>query len=165
MIRPLRRAGPARALTSNEMRRLLVHVGRQRHALRNTTQVLLTCWAGLRVGEIAALRYNDVVDGQLRVRPEIAVPQGNGRPPRAVPLPARMRRQLAAYVNALPPVSHAEPLFRTQKREGWSAGTLAQHFSRLYRSAGFEGASSQSGRRSFVLRLARRSGRATVPPP
>lgn len=146
----------ARVLTPQELKQLLAHVARRRHALRNATQVLLTYWAGLRVGEIAALTYGDVVNGQRRVRPEIEVPQGEGRGRRTVLLSARMRRQLAIYMNAHPHVSLSQPLFYTQKRQGWTANTLAQHFFHLYRAAGIEGASSQSGRRTFVSVLARR---------
>jgi len=146
----------ARALTPAELQHLLAYIARRRHALRNTTQLLLTYWAGLRVGEIAALRVGDVVDGQRRIRPEIDVPQGADRRPRRVPLSKRMRIQLAMYMNAHPPASSVQPLFHTQKREGWTANTLAQHFHHLYRAAGIEGASSNSGRRTFVTVLARR---------
>jgi integrase/recombinase XerD len=156
-----RRFGPpkmsrARTLAPEELRHLLAHLARGRHALRNTTQVLLTYWAGMRVGEIAGLRYEDAVDRDRRVRLQIELRQGEARAPRIVLLSARMRRQLAIYVNAYPPSEPRQPLFYTQKRAGWNANTLAQHFFHLYRSAGLEGASSQSGRRTFVTMLARR---------
>lgn len=145
----------ARTLSPSELRHLLAFVSRRRHALRNATQLLLTYWAGMRVGEVAALRYEDVVDGNRRIRLQVAVAQGTGRPPRLVLLSARMRRQLAIYINAYPPAAMDRPLFYTQKRSGWSANTLTQHFFHLYRAAGLEG-SSQSGRRTFVSSLARR---------
>lgn len=146
----------ARVLSPAELRHLLAHIAQHRHALRNATQVLLTYWAGLRVGEVAELRYSDVVDyDRNRVRPEVDIAQGP-RPARAVLLSARMRRQLANYVNAYPPATPGQPLFYTQKRSGWTANTLAQHFLHLYRTAGLEGASSQSGRRTFVTVLAQR---------
>ncbi len=145
----------ARALAPAELRHLLAFVSRRRHALRNATQLLLTYWAGMRVGEVAALRYDDVVDGNRRIRLQVAVPQGVGRPPRTVMLSAKMRRQLAIYINAYPPITMDRPLFYTQKSAGWSANTLTQHFFHLYRAAGLEG-SSQSGRRTFVSSLARR---------
>jgi len=47
-------------------------------------------------------------------------------------------------------------LFPTQKSptRGFTANTLAQFFLCLYRSAGIEGASSHSGRRSYLTALA-----------
>lgn len=146
----------ARTLKPDELRRLLEYVARRRHALRNTTQLLMTYWAGLRVGEVAALRCHDVANEAFRIREELVLPQGGGRPPRVVFLPLRLRRQLAAYLNAHPPADPAQPLFYTQKRAGWTANTLAQHFFHLYRAAGLAGASSQSGRNTHAAEVARR---------
>ena len=47
-----------------------------------------------------------------------------------------------------------KPLFYTQKRDGFSANTMTQYFHFLYRKSGIEGASSHSGRRSFLTGLA-----------
>ena len=145
----------ARVLSAQELRQLLLHVARRRHALRNATQLLLTYWAGLRVGEVAALRYTDVMDARGRVKAEVALAQGGGRPERIVLLSSRMQRQLSAYLHAHPPADRSQPLFYTQKSSGWTANTLTQHFFHLYRAAGLEGASSQSGRRTFVTDLVR----------
>ena len=145
----------ARVLSAQELRQLLLHVSRRRHALRNATQLLLTYWAGLRVSEVAALRYSDVLRPGGGILPEVSLSQGAGRPSRVVLISARMQRQLLAYVNAFPPSDPGKPLFFTQKSAGWTANTLTQHFFHLYRAAGLRGASSQSGRRTFVTALVR----------
>lgn len=151
-----RRMSRARTLSPEELRHLLDHLARRRHALRNTTIVLLTYWAGLRVGEVAALQYGDIVDPDRRIRAEVELRQGSGRAARTVLLSSRLRQQLAVYINAFPPDTPSQPLFYTQKRAGWTPNTLAQHLFHLYRAAGIRGASSQSGRRTFVATLARR---------
>ena len=48
----------------------------------------------------------------------------------------------------------SKPLFSTQKRDHFTANTLCQHFHWLYRQAGIAGASSHSGRRTFITALA-----------
>ena len=42
----------------------------------------------------------------------------------------------------------------TQKRTAFSANTLCQLFGDLYRRAGIDGATSHSGRRSFITKMA-----------
>jgi integrase/recombinase XerD len=45
-------------------------------------------------------------------------------------------------------------LFQSQKGGAFSANTMTQLFLNIYRAAGFENASSHSGRRTFITELA-----------
>jgi integrase/recombinase XerD len=47
-----------------------------------------------------------------------------------------------------------QPLFMTQKRSAFTANVLCQTLNVLYRQVGMNGATSHSGRRSFITTLA-----------
>ena len=147
----------AKTLTAQELRRVLDSIATRPHALRNRVMLLATHYAGLRVGEVANLRYMDVVDAQGSIRDEVRLDAGQtkGRDGRVVFMNAKLKRELAVYLARFPQASPEQRLFYTQKRStGFTPNTLAQHFHALYKRAGIEGASSHSGRRSFITNLA-----------
>jgi len=149
--------GQAKTLSERELRRVLDFVASHRHAARNRAMVMLTYYAGLRVGEVAALKYADVVAADSTIKHEflLTAEQTKGGHARMVFIGDKLRKELAAYVNTLKRYEQDQlPLFRTQKRDGFSANTLCQHFHWLYQRAGLEGASSHSGRRTFITNLA-----------
>lgn len=146
----------ARTLTSKELRRVLDHIATRPHAARNRAMLLLTHWAGCRVGEVAALSVRDVqhADGSVRTEIRLDATQTKGRHARVVFVSERLRKELAAYLKAMGQCQPEAALFRTQKRAGFSANTLCQTLNAIYRSAGLDGATSHSGRRSFITTLA-----------
>ena len=150
--------GQARVMTAAEVRRVLDYVATRPHAERNRAMVLLSHWAGLRAMEISALRCCDVFDGAGRVKEEVllSVEQTKGKRGRVVYLGSRIRKELAIYLRVCPPRTSVAPLFPTQKdpTRGFTANTMAQFFYKLYKEAGIEGASSHSGRRSYLTTLA-----------
>ncbi len=148
--------GQARTLKDKELKQVLSYIQHHRYALRNRVMLLCTHWAGMRVGEVAALKRGDVVsaDGSIVNEIRLAAEQTKGRHARTVYVPEKLRKELAAYVASRPNASPELPLFNTQKREGWTANTLCQYFHHLYRRVAMQGASSHSGRRSFLTSLA-----------
>jgi integrase/recombinase XerD len=148
----------AKTLTPKELRRVMDYVATRKHAARNRAMLLMTHLAGLRVGEVAALRINDVLDADGAVRSEVRLDaeQTKGNFARVVFVNEKLRAELTNYLSLCAPVNRDQKLFYTQKRmkEGFDANTLAQHFWHLYRAVGIEGASSHSGRRSFITNLA-----------
>jgi integrase/recombinase XerD len=146
----------AKTLTDKELKQVLTYVSVNRHAERNRAMLLITHWAGMRVGEVAALRVGDVVTADGAVKSEIRLlpEQTKGRHARTVFLGQRLRKELALYVATIKRPSPDKPLFYTQKRAGFTANTLCQHFYWLYKQVGIDGASSHSGRRTFITNLA-----------
>ncbi len=148
----------AKTITPQDMRRLLDFVAANKHSIRNRTMLLATHLAGMRVGEVASLRYGDVYTAEGAVRDQInLIPeQTKGRHARAVFVNAKLKREFEAYLASYPMQQTADRLFYTQKkgREGFTPNTLAQYFHYLYKRAGIAGASSHSGRRTFITNLA-----------
>lgn len=148
-----------------EMRRLLAVVEAGKHAARNRIAVMLSHLAGLRVGEIAALTVGDVYDGDGTPRDQIMLKAAytKGHQARTVFVSEKLDRELMKFRKSLPSVPAGDaPLLRTQKNTAFSANTLCQLFGQLYRQAGVDGATSHSGRRSFITKLAHKGISAKV---
>jgi integrase/recombinase XerD len=150
--------GQAKTFTDAELERLLTFVAAQPHAARNRAMVLMTFWAGLRVGEVAQLRFGDVFDASSQCRPEIRLNPAitKGRHARTVFVAQKLRAELDAFAKTHPTQDPSHALFPTQKNSsrGFTPNTCAQHFLTLYKRAGIENASSHSGRRTFITSLA-----------
>ncbi|MEE2950206.1 MAG: site-specific integrase [Pseudomonadota bacterium] len=147
----------ARVPTDAEFKRLMAVVAQGRHSARNRMAFMLSYHAGLRVGEIAGLTLTDVVDrdGEVREQLRLSAEITKGGHARVVFVSARLRREIMAFLadhgkNA----DQKRPLLVTQKGSAFSANTLCQLMGRLYAEAGLDGASSHSGRRWFITRLA-----------
>jgi len=148
----------AKTLSTADIEQLLSYITTRKYAARNRAMVLLTHWAGLRIGEVAVLRWSDVMNLDGRVKDEIRLlpDMTKGRHARTVFVNMRLREELAAYAAQARCVDRSCPFFASQKsiRAGFNANSLAQTFALLYAGAGLEGASSHSGRRTFLTSLA-----------
>jgi len=116
----------AATLDTQQLQRVLDYLKTRRHYQRNRVMLLLTHWSMLRVGEVAALRYCDVMDGDGGILAEtvLAATQTKGDRSRRIWFNERMRAELAAYVSAHKPNHKTQRLFYTQRSEGFTANTL-----------------------------------------
>jgi integrase/recombinase XerD len=151
-------AKQAKTLTQQELRRVLDYIATRKHSLRNRALLMTTFLSGMRVGEVASLRYCDVVDGDGKIRDEIRLSpqQTKGNQARVVFVNERLRKELSSYAKVYRPKDTSRKLFYSQKAssDGFSANTLTQFFHYLYQRSGVSGASSHSGRRTFITTLA-----------
>jgi len=148
----------AATLTQQQLQRVLDYLRTRRHYKRNRAIILLTHYAMLRIGEVAALRYCDVVgeDGEIRAETTLSAAQTKGNKARTIWFAEKVRAELAAYVAAYKPKQLTQPLFYTQRSEGFTANTLTHIVNGIYKNAGISGATSHSGRRTGLTNLAER---------
>ena len=147
----------ARVPTEAEFRRLVAVASQGRYGSRNRAALMLSYLAGLRVGEIASLRWSDLLDGGGKVREQLRLSSAvtKGGHARVVFMNARLRREIEQYRGSLgQPPALLQPVLITQKRSAFSANTLCQLMRSWYDQAGLDGGSSHSGRRWFITRLA-----------
>lgn len=151
-------AKQAKTLTVEELRRVLDHVATRKHSARNRALVTSSFYSGCRVGELASLTYNDVVNEEGKVRDEIRLRAENTKTKEAriVFVNAKLKKELQHYANTYKPTNNQLKFFYSQKRasDGFTANTLTQFFHYLYFRSGIFGASSHSGRRTFITKLA-----------
>ncbi|WP_375698428.1 tyrosine-type recombinase/integrase [Pseudophaeobacter sp. TrK17] len=148
------------AITLNEaqLRRVLHYTATRRHALRDRTIVMVSFYAGLRAKEIAGLKIGDVFEPSGAVRGEfiLSAAQSKGGHRRTVYLNQRLRRALAEYALLVDVTQPNAPLLPSQKGGHFSPNTMCQLFLEIYKACGLKDASSHSGRRTYITRLANR---------
>ena len=146
----------AKTLTQAEIDQVLRYCARTRYKERNRALVLTSFWSGMRVGELAALRVSDVQneDGSIKTEVRLAAAQTKGNYGRVVFLNDKLRAELAQVIAHRKARDRTQPLFWSEKSAGFSANSLTQWFHWTYRKAGISGASSHSGRRTFITNLA-----------
>lgn len=148
----------AKVLTEREFKRVLAVIGTMKHAARNRAALMLSHYAGLRVGEIAALTVGDILDGRGEVNEQVLLRSAitKSGEARAVFVGDKLRSELTLYLVTLDGGRKLPdaPLLMTQKRTAFTPNSLCQLFGRIYAEAGITGASSHSGRRWFITRLA-----------
>ncbi len=148
----------AKTLSNDEIRKVLDYVSTRKHSERNRAMIYTIFNTGMRVSEVANLRFKDVVDGEGAVRREIrlSAEDTKTKEARIVFVNDKLHKELTRYVNLYKPLNANVKFFYSQKRasDGYSPNTLAQFFHYLFNRAGIAGASSHSGRRSFITNLA-----------
>lgn len=155
----------ARVLNEKELNLFLLYLSTKRYAARDRCMTLMSFYSGMRIGEIVATKVKDVLaaDGSVRNEINLKAEQTKGKTGRTVVLADKLRKEILVYLQsrfktkdltALANTKYYDkPLFATQKGESFSANTACYHFHMLYKSAGLDGASSHSGRRSFLSSL------------
>ena len=146
----------AQTLSDAQFRKVLHYCRTRRHANRDMTIFMVSFFAGLRAKEIAALKLADVFndDGNVREQFTLACDQTKGGQRRTVFINKRLAKALEDYSCEKNLSNLNRPLFASQKGGHFSANTMCQLFLDILKNCGFKDASSHSGRRTYITRLA-----------
>lgn len=150
----------AKMLRPNELRRLLDRVSHTRYPERDRVTVLLSFKAGLRAKEIAGLTWSMITDPSGGIADHIALPnraskgKGGGR---SIPMHSELQRALTSLKAVRGDCARPHlPVVYSERADGYSANAIAVWFRTRYAEIGIEGASSHSGRRTFITAAARK---------
>ena len=161
--RPRGTSGRAAVLTPSQIRQVFkVARSRGRHAARAEAVLAVSMGLGLRAKELAALKWSDVYNGEGNVRAVVHLKAAHTKGGRtrdvflsSPALRGVLKRYCATRMVSGTPRPNA-PLFKSQKGGAMTAYSMARFLKTLYIEAGIAGASSHSGRRTLITRLAER---------
>jgi len=150
----------AKVLRPRELQRLLDHVSHSRHPERDRVMVLLSFKAGMRAKEIAGLTWSMVTTATGELADAISLPnraskgKGGGR---TIPLHSELRAALMSLMTIRGEKARPHlPVVYSERADGYSANAIAVWFLTRFREVMIEGASSHSGRRTFITAAARK---------
>lgn len=147
----------AKILTETQIKVCLLKMEKTRNEKRDRVIFLLSIKAGLRAKEIACLTWGMVTDAEGQVSDCIHLEDiaSKGKGGRTIP----MHRDLIAALVALKAETKAEPWDRvvySERGDAMRPNSIVNWFAEFYRSLGFDGCSSHSGRRTFITNVARK---------
>ena len=152
----------AKTLTSKQVDLVLKHLESTRYPLRNKVIFMFSCKAGLRAKEIANITWSMICnsDGELGSSINLTNKASKGKDSgRVIPLHKDLRTLLSELLEKRRQQDNftvSDHVIRTERDSKTSPQVIVNFFSGLYKGIGFEGASSHSGRRTFITNAAKK---------
>ncbi|MDC1135500.1 site-specific integrase [Alphaproteobacteria bacterium] len=147
----------AKVLSDKELKKVIDYIEAfDRHSERNRAIILLTHYCGMRVSEVASLFVSDIVNdkGEINEVIHLTANQTKGTESRGVFVSKKAKQALKRYLQSDLSVIQQSYLFQTQKSKRFNTTALITLIKHLYERVGIVGASSHSGRRTFITKLA-----------
>jgi len=154
-------AGKATVINASELKKILRFIATGQHPERNKALMMCSHFLGLRAKELAALKIADIYDGNT-IKPMLRLYGAytkNSKHRDTQLSNSKLREALLEYVEfrkiqTCPSFDINAPLFISQKRTAFSPNSMVRVIKNIYVDAGFPEASSHSGRRSLITKLA-----------
>ncbi len=151
----------AKVITKTIEQNIVHHLSNTRLPEKNLVMFLLSIKAGLRAKEISQITWNDVLDVEGEVSNSITITNkvskgSNGG--RVIPLNKDLKNALEVLWGMRRDTIKDTSLkiIFNQSGVSMSSNSVVMWFHRLYKKMGIEGASSHSGRRTAITRMARK---------
>lgn len=148
----------AKVLTEPQIRAALAAIEGRRYPLRDRVMILLSVRSGLRAKEIALVTWSMVTDAEgqvsdcLQLQNRTSKGDNGGR---TIPLRRELQEALVTLASERKPEPN-DRIIHSERDAGMSPTAVQVWFHRLYAALGFAGASSHSGRRTFITRAAKK---------
>lgn len=159
----------AKTLTGEQFAKVIAEIMKGPDALRNSAIWHLSFYAGLRVQEIAGLQWKrNVLDneGDIAVTLHVTKDIGKRTKERFIPMAPELKIVLKRLRDERPTDRAViYPLYErdddvvdgsSTPKDQVHPNTLAQFMRRLYKTVGYDGCTSHSGRRTLITGMARR---------
>ena len=149
----------AKILTKAQADAVYGYLRLTRYPTRNKAIFLLSLKAGLRAKEIASLRWEMLTDAEGALADAISLTDNasKGRSGRSIPINKELQVALELLKAEADKSKRRSPyVITTERGEKTSSYAVVNMFAGWYRALGFVGASSHSGRRTFITNAARR---------
>jgi integrase len=159
----------AKVLKDRDVRRLLNWIETSRYPERDKVITLLSFKAGLRAKEISRLTWGMVTGADGEIGDVIALTNSASKGKiggREIPINGELKealRNLRESVDVDMAAPRRPVVFSERCLDGMSPAAVADWFYHRYHDLGVEGASSHSGRRTFITMLPRITSRAAAP--
>lgn len=149
----------AKVLSEAQIKAVLAYLETTRNSKRDKVIFLLSLH-GLRAKEISALEISMVTDAIGSVAESIALENkaSKGKSGRIIPMSKALQSALRELLNT-DDIHRTTYVICTERSERFHGNGIVVWFRKLYKSLGFAGASSHSGRRYFLTKCARNVSR------
>jgi len=156
-------AKQAKTLSDKQIKLVLLHLSTTRNATRNRVIFLLSVKCGFRAKEIASLQWKMLVnsDGQMMNEIHLTNTASKGKSSgRVISIHKDLKKALVELYEQVSgkksfDIDNAY-VITTERSSHTSAQAIVNTFQRWYSDLGFIGASSHSGRRTFITNVAKK---------